>query len=80
MFVLEQRGMVGKCVNDATKIIDHSKLKKVCKIHEGERTCRYIAIGNAGFVCVKNTLLRPSLDEIVADNKMSAKADNCEGL
>lgn len=80
MFGIEQRGVVAKHVNDASKAIDSRHLRTVCKIHHGKATCRYIASGNCGFVCVKKTPLKASMDSLVGDGRMSAKGDNCDGL
>ncbi len=61
-----------------TRVPD-DKLHAVCKIGQIE-CCRYLTVGGAGFACEKHTSLRSLLDARVADGKMRAIGDNCEGI
>lgn len=50
----------------------------VCKIGQGDKTCRYLGLGVA-WKCLKHTSLRAMLDERAQNNKMTAQGDNCDG-
>jgi hypothetical protein len=51
----------------------------VCKIGKGAQCCRYLAVGQQGFICLKFTSNKSYLDARVAANSMRAHGDNCEG-
>jgi hypothetical protein len=56
------------------------KLDKVCKIGQGKDCCRYLGAGADGITCLKkNIRLKGILDGKVAEGKMTAQGDNCEG-
>lgn len=60
--------------------MDNKHLKEVCKIGQGEATCRYIVCSVDGFGCAKNTNIKRVLDIRVEENAMTAKGDNCPGI
>ncbi len=58
---------------------------KVCNIGCGKNTCRYLGLTVNGYVCVKNTPLRDSIDKQVelanqGKCKFTAQGNNCEGF
>lgn len=56
------------------------KLEEVCKIGQGKACCRYLGAGADGIECFKkNFRLKGILDGKVAEGKMTAQGDNCEG-
>lgn len=55
-----------------------SKLKDICKMGQGNLTCRYLGFGD-GWTCLKFTNLKAMLDARVAANSMRAQGDNCDG-
>ena len=65
--------------NDALKI-DIKHLDNICKLRQGENTCRYILLMPIGYVCIKNTKLKQAIDQQCNKNQMTAKGDNCDGL
>ena len=68
------------CLNDNSRTIPHAHLISVCKRYQKEKTCRYICLSQNGFACAKKTYIREVIDQLVKDDKMTAKSDNCEGL
>ena len=56
--------------------------KTICLIGRGEACCRYVTGDIAtGFVeCSKHTSIAAELDRRVADGRMVARGNNCEGL
>lgn len=67
-------------VLDEDRKIPKAHLNTVCKLHCGKQTCRYIALGVKGFICLKRTKAKPVFDNLVNEGKMVAQGDNCEGL
>lgn len=65
---------------DEARKIPKAHVDSVCKIHQQEKTCRYLALTVNGWICVKKTPMKPVLDQRVSEEKMTAKGDNCEGL
>lgn len=57
--------------------IQDKQLKEVCKMGQGEKTCRYIVCGADGFTCGKNG---PLYYDLTFNNQMRAKGDNCNGM
>lgn len=51
----------------------------LCKLGQMDRTCRYLATGQSGFVCVK---LNPSIKAAIdaRKNTFIAKGNNCGGI
>ena len=67
--------------NERLKIVN-SHLNKVCLCKKGEKACRYIALtAKLGYLCVKNTPLKPLIDQEVESNPhWQAKGNNCDGF
>ena len=86
MQAIDTKGLLGLLILDPKRKIPKAHLASVCKLHQGEKTCKYLILGaNAsqgvsGFVCVKNSKMRPVLDKHAAEGKMTAQGDNCEGI
>jgi hypothetical protein len=82
MKAIDTKGMLNEYMLDPARLITQSHLQTVCKIHQGKDTCRYIArdLDGEGFVCMKNSKMQAVLDNQVAENKMLAQGDNCEGM
>ena len=54
-------------------------VNEVCKVWQGEDTCRYLSMSVPDCQCLKLTPFRQRIDERVAAGNFSAKGDNCEG-
>ena len=67
-------------IKDKTLNIDKNHLQNMCKKNQGEKTCRYIMLSNNGYVCVKNTAMKKSIDILCDKEQMTARGDNCDGL
>ena len=67
-------------LKDADKKLSESQKNELCKIRQGEKTCRYIMLGPQGYVCMKNTKIKKSIDNLCNDGQMIAIGDNCGGL
>ncbi len=80
MKAVDLQDRVGEFIFDKSRKITKAHLNSVCKIHQGEKTCRYISLGLKGFACAKHTRMKPILDSFVDEQKISARGDNCEGL
>ena len=65
---------------DEDRKISKAHLNGVCKIEQKEKTCRYIALSQIGYVCMKKSPAKDKLDEMANSESMSARSDNCEGL
>lgn len=65
---------------DEDRKISKAHLNGVCKIEQKEKTCRYIALSQIGYVCMKKSPAKDKLDEMASSESMSARSDNCEGL
>lgn len=59
--------------------IPQKHLIEVCKPNS-ESCCRYLSSSGSELVCEKLTSMRAFLDKRVAEGKMNATGDNCEGL
>ena len=59
--------------------ISFRHLHEVCLPGRGKDTCRYITCGSGGFECAKHTGIGKHLDNRVAQNTITAQADNCGG-
>lgn len=53
--------------------------KTLCRVAEGDATCRYLTMSARGWGCEKLTTLRRVIDERVAAGTFNAKGDNCPG-
>lgn len=72
---------IGNHLNDKSRIIPDSHLKRVCQIGKGEKACRYMCSVPQGFTCVKNTPLRGTIDiQVKTKAGWVAKGDNCDGF
>lgn len=80
MQVIDFHGNLDDYLLDDRRKISKAHLDSVCKFQQGKKTCRYIMLSTNGYVCVKKTIVRTTLDERAKQNKMTAQADNCEGL
>lgn len=60
--------------------LDFEKVKEICKMGQGEACCRYLTAGAGGFHCEKRTALGRILDARVAEGRMTARGDCCEGV
>lgn len=70
----------GEFFLDENRKIPKAHLNSVCKLYQKNSTCRYLSLTVQGFVCVKKSPMKKVLDNMVKENKMIAKSDNCEGL
>lgn len=59
---------------------DMEWIKGTCKIGQGANCCRYLTMSANGWCCEKNTDLRALLDRRVAEETITARGDNCEGM
>ena len=80
MYGVDFNNQLGEYLLDEKRKIPKAHLSSVCKIEQGEETCRYIALSQIGYVCMKKSPAREKLDEMAMDEKMKARSDNCEGL
>lgn len=56
------------------------KIEHVCRIGEGEETCRYLTLSRGVWTCAKlNQGLKRMLDDRVNAQTIRARGDNCEG-
>jgi hypothetical protein len=65
---------------DKGKSIPDAHLISICKVNKKNLTCRYIGMNHNGFVCMKHTVLKSSLDQMVIDKTIIAEGDNCNGI
>lgn len=80
MKAFDTRGNLKNLFFDDDRKISDEKRKTQCKLQYGTQTCRYIVLGEAGFVCMKGTELQLSIDNLVMKKQMVARGDNCPGL
>jgi len=80
MQTIDLHGNLDKYLFDKKRKIPKIHLESICKYTQGKKTCRYIMLGAKGFVCMKKSLVRTTLDDMVKNNKIIAQGDNCEGL
>ena len=54
-------------------------VKDVCRVGQLDKTCKYLTIGENGFVCAK---LLPGAKELIDHHKANfiAKGNNCPGI
>jgi hypothetical protein len=67
-------------LNDKSKIISDYHLVKVCKIRQGEQTCKYICLTASGYICTKKTKLKKVVNDMVKKRIIKADKDNCSGI
>ena len=80
MYVVDFNNQLVEYLLDEKRKIPKAHLNSVCKIEQGEETCRYIALSQIGHVCMKKSPAKEKLDDLVKEDKMKARSDNCEGL
>jgi len=80
MYGVDFNNQLGEYLLDDKRKIPKAHLNSVCKIEQLEKTCRYISLSQIGYVCMKKTPAKQKLDEMVKEEKMKARSDNCEGL
>jgi hypothetical protein len=80
MECIDTRGQWKDIFKDESRKIPQEKLAQLCLMNNGDKTCRYIMMGEEGYVCVKNSKLQQFIDERVSEDKMIAKGDNCKGI
>ena len=77
---IELNKNLSKLLSDKKRAINEDALKSVCRIGEGQDTCRYIMRNKDDYVCVKNSIVQISIDENVERGGMVARGNNCSGL
>ena len=80
MYGVDFNNQLSDYLLDENRKISKAHLNGVCKIEQKEKTCRYIALSQIGYVCMKKSPAKDKLDEMANNESMSAQADNCEGL
>jgi len=68
-----------ECLSDKNLCISDTYLDSICKIHQGEKTCRYICLSIDGYKCVKNTPMKKVINNMVKDRIIKVNGDNCAG-
>ena len=59
---------------------DEQYVKEVCRLGQGEETCRYLAFGSEEWSCCKDTSMGRHIDERVENDDFGSRGDNCEGM
>ena len=80
MFSIDFNNELNDYLQDEERKIPKAHLNSVCLIYQKEKTCCYVSLSPIGFVCMKNSPIQDKLKELVRDDKLTAKGDNCEGL
>ena len=80
MYAVDFNDQLNEYLLDDKRKIPKAHLNAVCKIEQKEETCRYISLSKIGYVCMKKSPAKVKLDQLVKEKKMTAQADNCEGL
>lgn len=80
MYGIDFNNQLSDYLLDENRKISKAHLESVCKIGQKEKACRYISLSKIGFVCMKKSPAKEKLDEMVDNEQMSARSDNCEGL
>ena len=80
MYGVDFNNQLSDYLLDENRKILKAHLDGVCKIEQKEKTCRYIALSQIGYVCMKKSPAKDKLDEMANNESMSARSDNCEGL
>lgn len=60
--------------------MDEIYAKEICKLGMLDKCCSYLAMGQKGFECLKNSGLKSIIDERRAAGTMHAKGDNCKSF
>lgn len=77
---IELNKKLSEILSDKKRIIYEDTLKNICKIGDGENTCRYIMRGKDNYLCIKNSIIQISIDKNVEKGVMVAIGDNCSGI
>ena len=77
---IELNKNLSKLLSDKKRTINKDTLKSICRIGEGQDTCRYIMRNKDDYVCIKNSIIQISIDENVEKGGMVARGNNCSGL
>ena len=80
MYGVDFNNQLGDYLLDENRKIPKAHLEGICEIDKQEKTCRYISLSKIGYVCMKKSPAKNTLDEVAASGNMSAQSDNCEGL
>ena len=80
MNLIDFKGEMGEYLLDEDRKIPKAHLNSICKIYKKNLSCRYIFLSPNGFVCVKRTPIKTTLDSMVSKQEVTARGDNCEGL
>ena len=80
MECIDTRGQWKDIFKNNSRKITKEKLANICLMNNDDKTCRYIMMGEDGYVCVKNSKLQQFIDRRVSEDKMIAKGNNCEGI
>ena len=80
MYAVDFQNQLNDYLLDKHRKIPKAHLDAVCKIYKKAKTCRYLALSKIGFVCMKKSPAKEKLDQMARDKKITARADNCEGL
>jgi len=80
MKCVDTRGNWDEIFSDESRKLSPDVLENLCKMSQGEGTCRYIIFGSRGFICAKGSEFQKIIDEREDNNKMVARGDNCEGI
>ncbi|MBI4118341.1 MAG: hypothetical protein HY455_02315 [Parcubacteria group bacterium] len=67
-------------IEAVTRFPTEQHVREVCKLGQGEKSCRYLAMGGrGGWTCLR-AKQKEYLDGRVANGQLQAKGDNCEGV
>lgn len=80
MNLLDEKEEYGKYFLDPSRKIPKAHMETVCLSSRTKEACRYAALLSFGFVCMKKSPLKSILDNLVEENKIVRRGDNCEGL
>ena len=80
MQAVDLNGNLGEYFLDDNRKITKAHLDTICLLHRQKKTCRYIGLSVNGYVCVKKTPMKKTLDQRCKEGKMSAQGDNCGGM
>ena len=80
MHAVDFNGDMNDYVLDESRKISKAHLYAVCKMRQGEQTCKYVGLGPSGYFCAKKTPIKVTLDYKAENKQMIARGDNCEGL
>tara|TARA_Y100000310_G_C19998390_1_gene497310 strand:+ start:132 stop:377 length:246 start_codon:yes stop_codon:yes gene_type:complete len=79
MQAVNMGGTLNEYLFDKNRKIPDAHRETICLCRKAG-SCRYIGLSPIGYVCVKKTPMKKSLDKLALEGKMRATGDNCEGL